>query len=72
MFICRENEFFGVGDTLLESFEDMVDNMLEAEVLQIGDEGPDPRDCRFYEEIAVNIESKTTWDIRPQHEFVDD
>lgn len=72
MFVCRENEFFGVGETPMLAYEDMVDNMLEAEVLQIGDENPDPHDCEFFEQIEVNIESKTTWDIQPQYEFVDD
>lgn len=72
MFVCRNVEFFGVGETPVMAWEDMVYQMMEAEVLLTGDENPDPNDCEFFEQIEVNISSKTTWSIEPQYEFVDE
>ena len=67
MFVCRsfDGQIFGVGETLMMAFEDMVENM----ELSVDDDSPDPRDCEFFEQIEVNIRETKTWSIEPQYEF---
>lgn len=61
MFVCRLDYVFGVGNTLMESFEDMVENM----DLSADQDSPDPHDCEFFEQIPVDIQETKTWSIEP-------
>ena len=67
MFVCRsfDGQIFGVGETLMLAFEDMVENM----DLSVDDDSPDPGECEFFEQIEVNIRETKTWSIEPQYEF---
>ena len=68
MFVCRsfdgQGQIFGVGNTLMESFEDMVENM----DLSVDDDSPDPGECEFFEHIEVNIRETKTWSIEPEYD----
>lgn len=64
MFVCRLDYVFGVGNTLMESFEDMVENM----DLSVDDDSPSPGDCEFFEQIEVNIRETKTWSIEPEYD----
>ena len=64
MFVCRLDEVFGVGETVLESFNDLVDTLDLGEF----DTPVDPAECEFFESISVSIRETKTWDIVPEYE----
>lgn len=67
MFVCRLDDVFGVGETPMLAFEDMVETM----DLGVLDTPVEPSECEFFEQIEVNIRETKTWSIEPQYEFVD-
>ena len=70
MFVCKfpSEDFnaFGSGDTLLESFHDMLEMAGEYWSMEYV-EGIGPHNCEFFELIDVDIQASTTWTIEPQY-----
>lgn len=70
MFVCKfhhnDNAVFGSGDTLLESFHDMLEMAGECWSMEYV-ESIGPHDCEFFEQIEVDIQANTTWIIEPQY-----
>jgi hypothetical protein len=64
MFVCNFSGVFGMGHTLMLSFEDMIENMDLGEF----DDTPSPQDCDFFEQIEVNIRETKTWSIEPEYD----
>lgn len=64
MFACHLDSDFGIGETPMEAFENMVENM----DLGVDEDSPDPNMCEFFEQIEVNIRETKTWSIEPEYE----